>query len=63
MQNAYVVDENKIGSFKSRTAVKLYDQMCGELAPDCIITEERYKFPTKLTHEILTYATGYLTVG
>lgn len=51
MRNAYAVVENKIRPFKSRAAVKVYDQMCDELAPDWIITEERYKFPTELTHE------------
>lgn len=52
-----------MGPFKSCRAVKVYDPMCDELAPDWIITKERYKSPAELTGEILTYATGCLTMG
>lgn len=54
MWNAYVVDENKLGPFKSPTAVKVYDQMRDELVLNWIITEQRYKFPTEPAHEIPT---------
>lgn len=63
MQNAYVVEENKTGPFKSPIAVKVYDQMCDELVLDWIITEQRYKFPTGPVHEIPTCTTGCWAVG